>query len=151
MSVDYVVYMQSSAWQRKRISALNLYGHWCAVCSATTKLHVHHRTYVRLGRERLADLAILCERCHARLHDYANRSGFTIEEASEEVLSDAGPRLTSEARRRRPRRGGNFRPRPRHFAFKGTGGLTTYVSHPSRTTTAFSNEPSGPRRLVRST
>lgn len=32
--------------------------------SETSRLHVHHRTYERLGEELPEDLVVLCEVCH---------------------------------------------------------------------------------------
>jgi HNH endonuclease len=42
----------------------------CEACQSTDKrFNVHHRTYKRIGAERLIDLAILCEDCHERAHE----------------------------------------------------------------------------------
>lgn len=40
----------------------------CYACKGHAT-EVHHRTYVRLGRERLEDLEPLCAACHAKQHD----------------------------------------------------------------------------------
>jgi 5-methylcytosine-specific restriction endonuclease McrA len=40
----------------------------CLICSKTDELHVHHRTYKRLGREWLQDLLAICSECHGDLH-----------------------------------------------------------------------------------
>ena len=40
----------------------------CCVCGASENLQVHHRTYKRVGKERLIDLAILCGPCHQAVH-----------------------------------------------------------------------------------
>ena len=41
-----------------------------------TDLHVHHLTYERLGEERMEDVAILCRKCHDKIHlrDPKNRA-----------------------------------------------------------------------------
>ena len=41
----------------------------CEFCSSKDKpLHLHHRTYKRLGREHLSDLYLICEPCHTKIH-----------------------------------------------------------------------------------
>ena len=63
----YQEYIQSPAWQRKARAVKEQAG-VCAVCTRTTGLEVHHRTYVRLGREHPSDLVVLCERHHRLIH-----------------------------------------------------------------------------------
>ncbi len=65
---DYASYLKSDWWLRLRELALEHYGRSCALCGSDKKLNVHHRTYKRLGSERLGDLTILCRDCHARFH-----------------------------------------------------------------------------------
>ena len=64
----YISYMQSDAWRSIRCEVLARDGHKCSCCGSDVKLCVHHRTYDRLGDERLADLVCLCEVCHKRTH-----------------------------------------------------------------------------------
>ena len=65
----YLAYLGSEAWQIRRDFALEAAGYACTLCSATSRLDVHHRTYDRLYSERLADLTVLCRDCHAKFHD----------------------------------------------------------------------------------
>ena len=67
--VKYNEYINSFAWQRKRKEAFRYYGKRCAVCGSTEALQVHHKTYKRLGREKMKDLQILCDGCHACEHE----------------------------------------------------------------------------------
>jgi hypothetical protein len=69
--VDYHTYIQSARWAHLRDLALEHYGEACLLCGATYDIHVHHRTYDRLGKERLADLTVLCKDCHAKHHGKA--------------------------------------------------------------------------------
>ena len=64
----YLGYMRSSAWERKRRAAFAYHGRFCHRCGATSRLEAHHRTYVRLGHERMSDIVILCHACHAKEH-----------------------------------------------------------------------------------
>lgn len=44
----------------------------CEFCLSADRLDLHHRTYKRLGAERPADLVLICERCHSRVHRWFN-------------------------------------------------------------------------------
>jgi hypothetical protein len=45
----------------------------CVLCGTSERIHLHHTTYERLGRERLADLVPLCHRCHSMVHELIRR------------------------------------------------------------------------------
>jgi 5-methylcytosine-specific restriction endonuclease McrA len=64
-------YYLSTAWQVLRRAALADAGHKCQLCSGTERLNVHHNNYVNWGHETLADLVVLCRRCHAKHHNVA--------------------------------------------------------------------------------
>ena len=70
---DYHVYMRSRAWVKKRQEAFAKYGLRCSVCRTEYDLQVHHKTYLRLGHERLTDLCILCDDCHRLHHESKGR------------------------------------------------------------------------------
>lgn len=65
---EYIAYLNSQKWKDFRIQALNHYGHQCTLCTNTSRLEVHHRTYKNLFNETLADVIILCHKCHKRHH-----------------------------------------------------------------------------------
>ncbi len=66
---EYARYLRSPQWKHMRALAHEHYGSRCILCgSMDTTLDVHHRTYARLGCERLADLTILCRGCHSSYH-----------------------------------------------------------------------------------
>lgn len=84
----YERYITSSEWDTKRKQALNAHGAYCRGCGRNNiGLHVHHRTYARLGRERMSDLVILCEPCHAGVHQLAER--MSLENATDKVIASA--------------------------------------------------------------
>ena len=67
----YLQYITSPAWKVKRqekFCALPFEHHRCKICKDPEATHLHHKTYKRLGREKLSDLILLCEECHAELH-----------------------------------------------------------------------------------
>lgn len=63
---DYQTYIEGRAWacNPARLAELKLSGRRCRLCNRRHDLTVHHRTYVRLGRERVSDLTTLCRECH---------------------------------------------------------------------------------------
>ena len=66
---DYTDYMQSKAWDKKRIKRLKKDNFTCQQCGATNKpLDVHHLTYKRFKHERMSDLKSLCRDCHEKAH-----------------------------------------------------------------------------------
>lgn len=72
-SGTYEDYLKTGIWKRKRIYLLKKRGAICQSCNNITnnisELHVHHRTYTTLGKEKEQDLTILCKTCHTKLHD----------------------------------------------------------------------------------
>lgn len=65
----YEKYIQSAHWATKRSLRLNIDKHACQGCYTTEALHVHHKTYLRLGNENIKDdLVTLCEVCHDFVH-----------------------------------------------------------------------------------
>lgn len=68
-NMPYSEYLQTPEWQETRKQALKDANYQCALCPATNRvLHVHHRTYERLGEERPEDLTVLCDKCHEKFH-----------------------------------------------------------------------------------
>lgn len=65
---DYYTYIKSQEWKDVASAARIRAEYRCQICYETGKLSVHHRTYIRLGRERDTDLTVLCSRCHKLFH-----------------------------------------------------------------------------------
>jgi hypothetical protein len=65
---EYQSYIRSRAWSevKARYRASNL-PQKCVVCLAD-RVELHHRTYARLGHERLTDLVPLCRDHHKEAH-----------------------------------------------------------------------------------
>lgn len=68
-NLEYRAYLDSPQWRSKRARILASRGHRCEVCQHGHKLSLHHRTYARLYDELDADLLVVCESCHAALHN----------------------------------------------------------------------------------
>jgi hypothetical protein len=68
--VDYEAYLRTPHWRavRRRYWASKRPKR-CAACGiAGVPLDLHHKTYARLGKERLSDLTLMCRPCHEALH-----------------------------------------------------------------------------------
>ncbi len=72
----YREYIKSAAWRAKRAefwrSDLPKQCYGCGTNSTEASMHLHHRTYKNLGRERLLDLVPVCESCHREIHRLHN-------------------------------------------------------------------------------
>lgn len=69
---EYSTYLHTDRWKKLREHALARFDWRCAACHSPDDLHVHHRTYERVGAEYLTDLTVLCRNCHRTLHDTWN-------------------------------------------------------------------------------
>lgn len=67
--INYQEYLNSDAWQAKRLEAFAAHGERCQICLAEKATQIHHLTYAHLGDEPMEDLMPLCQQCHKFLHD----------------------------------------------------------------------------------
>lgn len=68
MSKEYDEYLSSQEWKEKRELVFKNRWRACQKCNSTSNLHIHHGTYVRVYKERLSDLYVLCKSCHDLFH-----------------------------------------------------------------------------------
>jgi len=78
--MNYYKYIQSDRWQEKRSqyysskmnNLFSMNGSWKCICcmKSNIPLDLHHRTYKRLGNERLLDLVTVCRECHEMIHEH---------------------------------------------------------------------------------
>lgn len=64
---EYLAYLQSPTWKRKRAQVLRRDDRRCVLCHSTERLEVHHASYERRGHEALTDLVTLCHECHTTI------------------------------------------------------------------------------------
>lgn len=72
---NYKSYLESKHWQdlRKRFYKSKLVKKIdnkivCYSCEEIKPLSLHHKTYKRMGKEKLNDLVLLCQNCHYLAH-----------------------------------------------------------------------------------
>lgn len=64
-------YLSSRHWRLLRERVYLHYGRTCQRCLTVIPLSqatIHHRTYKRLGNEKITDLVLYCNSCHATTH-----------------------------------------------------------------------------------
>lgn len=86
MNNEYRKLLSSSYWKKFRVMLIKLRGGKCEVCGANYSLEVHHKTYERLGKERLEDVSVLCHTHHLeadikRAAEGRSRSQMALESA----------------------------------------------------------------------
>ncbi len=79
--VDYKWYIHSELWKHRRQLYMEYYGAVCQHCrkAKVTGLALHHETYVRLGKEALDDLHLICRECHFKTHNKAHLRDLGLE------------------------------------------------------------------------
>lgn len=82
---SYAEYLSSDRWidfrSRYRASSRR---QDCLVCH-NKRVHLHHRTYKRLGCERFADVVPLCEDHHNAVHDWLKTCGKSVESTDKAI------------------------------------------------------------------
>lgn len=68
--MSYKNYLQGIHWQsvRKRFRNSKL-SKCCYICGTIKNLNLHHKTYKRIGKEKLNDLIYLCQTHHYQTHN----------------------------------------------------------------------------------
>ena len=83
---SYEAYINSDAWSRRRELYFTKHPKRCVACGETEKIHLHHKTYARMGRELDKDLSALCEFCHSTLHRWHQEVGGDLLDISEDFI-----------------------------------------------------------------
>lgn len=87
-SMAYLDYLNTPHWHRKREEAMRYHGAKCNRCGRQEALQVHHKSYQNLGREKMADLEVLCRGCHENEHE-GGKLG-VLDPMTREFISIAG-------------------------------------------------------------
>lgn len=62
-------------WRLRKFRLILEEKNWkvCEVCKQEFEyLHLHHHTYMRKGKEKLEDVALVCKDCHSNIHTLDN-------------------------------------------------------------------------------
>lgn len=78
---SYRAYCLSPWWRLRRERYFKRNPRRCWVCGTRKDIHLHHRSYVRLGKEKDSDLLPLCRTHHRGLHSFMKRKRIPVEKA----------------------------------------------------------------------
>jgi len=68
-SAEYKKYLNTNHWKDVKIryrasKSIQV----CYICGTDEKINLHHKSYKRIGAEKLNDLLPLCSKCHMLVH-----------------------------------------------------------------------------------
>jgi 5-methylcytosine-specific restriction endonuclease McrA len=66
MREAYNAYIKSERWHLLKAKKLKKVKYKCERCGSADRLSVHHLTYIHFGKEKLSELEVLCDTCHAQ-------------------------------------------------------------------------------------
>ncbi len=94
--MEYREYLNSEAWKKRKERYYESHERKCKACGSRRKIHLHHKTYNRLGSERDADMVPMCERCHFNLHQWQRKIGKNLWLATEEFIRKKKSRIKTK-------------------------------------------------------
>ncbi len=68
MNDKYKTYLLSDEWKQKRELVFHKKWRACEKCKSENNLRIHHWTYIRIYKEKVSDLFVLCNDCHWEFH-----------------------------------------------------------------------------------
>lgn len=83
---DYVSYINSKKWNKRRRLYFALNGNTCAICGSRERLNLHHKTYARLGCELDIDLVPLCGDHHDEFHEVQGKTTKDMVSATDQFI-----------------------------------------------------------------
>ena len=93
-SMEYQDYLTTKHWTALKKVIKEQYSNACSLCTSSENLHVHHRSYERIGREFWGDVILLCAKCHELFHKNC-KAGLQFTQK----LSDEIPAVTKKKER----------------------------------------------------
>ena len=87
---EYPQYLLTPHWQKVRAEAIARAKGRCQLCNIKASLEVHHRTYVRKGKELPEDVVALCDPCHEGFHKMSHVQKHGISPAFRKLLQRQG-------------------------------------------------------------
>jgi hypothetical protein len=66
---NYREYLKTRHWEKVKHLYYMKNPRNCGMCESTAILNLHHKTYERIGNEKMGDLICLCSQCHHRFHE----------------------------------------------------------------------------------
>lgn len=98
----YREYITSDLWRIRKRRYFETHERKCRGCNSRKRIHLHHKTYKRLGEERDADLVPLCHSCHTALHTRQKDTGQNLWRLTEEFIKNKKRRYKNTRLKKRP-------------------------------------------------
>lgn len=100
---NYEAYLDSPQWRAIKRRYREERPWLCNLCGSEESLHMHHRTYERVGQESLDDLMPLCDGCHQTVHALERRGDAGLDPAAviDEARAIVGRQLLAQQREER--------------------------------------------------
>lgn len=93
-SSDYLRYIRSAKWDRRKVDYYSKHPKVCRACGTKNEIHLHHHTYRRMRHELDEDLVPLCRTCHELCHaHHRQNTGWTLTRATADFLRLNGATL----------------------------------------------------------
>ena len=110
VEISYHEYMISEQWRDFREFAYKMLGRQCAKCGGSSHIELHHKTYFRLGHEKVPDVVPMCRVCHNRFHlQFSKTNGLSLKTATNRFLrkkrkKDRPKQVKTRGKRKRAKR-----------------------------------------------
>ena len=98
---SYNDYLKSEHWRKTRSKNVRRV---CFCCGSRKRLHLHHLSYERLGKEIPTDFATLCDPCHRKVHVVVRDKKSRLSEAHIYLKKQQKPKKKKRKRKKRPKR-----------------------------------------------
>lgn len=83
---SYDEYITSRGWEVRRADYFSSHPRKCQACGSLDQIHLHHKTYARMGRELDSDLVALCQQCHSEVHESHRKQGGNLAAVTDQFV-----------------------------------------------------------------
>lgn len=88
LGMTYKEYLKTDHWREVKRRYYSRNSKECRICGAKHNVHLHHKTYKRLGREYDMDLVPLCKRHHNELHEQSDDMSYLWQKTKNYVRTE---------------------------------------------------------------
>lgn len=110
---EYIKFMASDKWATRKRVYYSGHEKKCKACGSDENIHLHHKTYERMGSELDEDLVPLCQTCHTKVHDLHRGSKHDLESATAWIIASVSGELAGKLEASRKRQAARLAARKR--------------------------------------
>lgn len=99
---NYQDYLRTRHWKelKEKVTA-SRHGQRCSCCHSKENLNLHHKTYERIGKERLKDMVFLCREHHLLVHERDKKCQRSLHKTTNRVIKRQWAKYQSQRDRKR--------------------------------------------------